>query len=54
MLLLQLADNAWLDGLLDGLTVLSPHSAATCWRLVAGMLAGADSINDLDLLWIAV
>jgi hypothetical protein len=48
--LLRLADAAGLDAGLDGLTVRSPHAATKVRCVVAGMLAGADSIDDLDLL----
>lgn len=47
---LRLAESAgWYD-LLDRLTVPSPNVAAKTASMVGGMLAGADSIDDLDLL----
>ncbi len=36
--------------LLDGLSVPSPNAGAKTAAVVGGMLAGADSIDDLDLL----
>ena len=36
--------------LLEGLTVASPNASAKTAAVVGGMLAGADSIDDLDLL----
>lgn len=48
--LLRLADAAGLDGSLEALTVPSPNAATKVRCVVAGMLAGADSIDDLDLL----
>jgi hypothetical protein len=47
---LRLAESAGLPGLLEGLTVASPNAAAKTLSVVGGMLAGADSIDDLDLL----
>lgn len=49
--LLRLAENAGLGELLGRhLSVPSPNAAAKTAAVVAGMLAGADSIDDLDLL----
>lgn len=49
--LLRLAESAGLPTLLEaGLTVPSPNPAAKTLSVVGGMLAGADSIDDLDLL----
>ena len=47
---LRLAESAGWDMLLAGLTVPSPNPAAKTGSIVGGMLAGADSIDDLDLL----
>lgn len=47
---LRLAESAGLHDLLDGLTVPSASAAAKATSVVGGMLAGADSIDDLDLL----
>ena len=48
---LQLGERAGLDGLLvEHLSVPSPNAVAKSRSVVAGMLAGADSIDDLDLL----
>jgi hypothetical protein len=48
---LRLAEGAGLTELLAGqLTVPSPNAAAKGTAVVAGMLAGADSIDDLGLL----
>ena len=48
---LRLAESAGLHGLLErGLSVGSPNAAVKATSVVAGMLAGADSIDDLDLL----
>ena len=47
---LRLAESAGLYTLLEGLTVDSPNAAAKASCVVGGMLAGADSIDDLDLL----
>jgi hypothetical protein len=46
-----LAESAGLHDLLDEqLTVDSPNATAKASSVVGGMLAGADSIDDLDLL----
>ena len=47
---LKLADSAGLSGLLEQLTVPSANAGSKAVCVVAGMLAGADSIDDLDLL----
>lgn len=48
---LELAGRAGLEGLLgEHLGVPSPNAADKSRSVVAGMLAGADSIDDLDLL----
>ena len=47
---LRLAEVAGLYDLLGGLSVPSPNAAAKTAGVVGGMLAGADSIDDLDLL----
>ena len=47
---LRLAESAGLYGLLAGLTVPSPNAAAKAACVVSGMLAGADSIDDLGVL----
>ena len=47
---LRLAESAGLYGLLEGLTVPSPNAAVKTASVVGGMLAGADCIDDLDLL----
>jgi len=47
---LRLAESAGFYDLLDGLSVTSPNAAAKTASVVGGMLAGADSIDDLDLL----
>ncbi|HSJ60112.1 MAG TPA: IS1380 family transposase [Jiangellaceae bacterium] len=47
---LRLAEAADFYDLLGGLTVPSPNAAAKASCVVGGMLAGADSIDDLDLL----
>jgi len=47
---LRLAESAGLYGLLDGLTVPVSNPAAKTTSVVGGMLAGADCIDDLDLL----
>ena len=47
---LRLAESAGLYDLLDGLSVPSPNAVAKTAAVVGGMLAGADSIDDLDLL----
>jgi len=48
--MLRLAASADFYALLDGLTVASPNPAAKTAGVVGGMLAGADSIDDMDLL----
>ncbi len=47
---LGLGETAGLYDLLDGLTVPSPNAAVKATCVVAAMLAGADSIDDMDLL----
>jgi hypothetical protein len=48
---LRLAESAGLHDLLEArLSVGSPNATAKVSSVVAGMLAGADSIDDLDLL----
>lgn len=47
---LRLAESAGLYDLLDGVTVPSANATAKTAAVVGGMLAGADSIEDLDLL----
>ena len=48
---LRLAESAGLHDLLeDQLSVVSANAAAKASSVVGGMLAGADSIDDLDLL----
>lgn len=47
---LRLAEAAGLYELLDGLSAPSPNAGAKTASVVAGMLAGADCIDDLDLL----
>jgi hypothetical protein len=47
---LRLAESAGLYDLLDALTAPSPNAAAKTASVVGGMLAGADSIEDLGLL----
>lgn len=47
---LRLAESAGFYDLLEGLSVPSPNAAMKCAGVVGGMLAGADSIDDLDLL----
>ena len=47
---LRLAESAGLYDLLDAVTVPSPNAAAKTASVVGGMLAGADSIDDLGLL----
>jgi hypothetical protein len=47
---LRLAETAGLYDLLDGLTVPSPNAVAKAACVVGGMLAGANSIEDMDLL----
>jgi hypothetical protein len=46
----RLAESAGLYGLLDALTVASPNATVKAASVLGGMLAGADSIDDLDLL----
>lgn len=49
--MMRLADSAGLHDLLDGrLRVASANSAAKAAAVVAGMLVGVDSIDDLDVL----
>ena len=47
---LRLAESAGFYDLLDGLSVRSPNAAAKAACVVGGMLAGADSIDAMDLL----
>jgi hypothetical protein len=47
---LRLAESAGLYDLLGGLSVDSANSVAKATSVLGGMLAGADSIDDLDLL----
>ncbi len=47
---LRLAESAGLFDLLAGVSVPAPNAAAKASCVVAGMLAGADSIDDLDRL----
>ncbi|WP_310961739.1 IS1380 family transposase [Nocardioides terrisoli] len=47
---LRLAESAGLYDLLDELSVSSANAAAKSAAVIGGMLAGADSIDDLDLL----
>ena len=47
---LRLAESSGLYDLLEGLSVPSPNSGAKTAAVIGGMLAGADSIDDLDLL----
>lgn len=47
---LQLAESAGLHDLLAALTVPAPNAGAKATSVIGGMLAGADSIDDLDLL----
>lgn len=47
---LRLAESAGLYDLLNDLSVPSPNAGAKTAAVVGGMLAGADSIDDLDLL----
>ena len=47
---LRLAESAGVYDLLGGLSVPSANAAAKTAGVVGGMLAGADSIDDLDLL----
>jgi hypothetical protein len=48
--MLRLAESAGLYDLLEGLSVDSPNPVAKATSVLGGMLAGADSIDDLDLL----
>lgn len=47
---LRLAESAGFYDLLDGLSVPCPNAVVKTAGVVGGMLAGADSIDDLDLL----
>ncbi|MDN5723998.1 MAG: IS1380 family transposase [Corynebacterium sp.] len=47
---LQLAESAGLHELLKGVSVPCPNAGIKTVGVVAGMLAGADSIDDMDLL----
>ena len=47
---LRLGGTAGFDDLLDAVTVPSPNAAVKARCVVAGMLAGADSIDDMALL----
>ena len=47
---MRLAEHAGLHEQLRGLTVASPNAGVKAAGVVAGMLAGADSIDDLDVL----
>jgi hypothetical protein len=47
---LRLAESAGMYDLLDGLSVPSPNAGAKTAAVIGGMLAGADSIDDLDVL----
>jgi len=47
---LRLAESAGLSELLAGLTVASPNRGVKAATVVGGMLAGADSIDDLDVV----
>lgn len=47
---LRLAESAGLYDLLGGVTVPAPNAAAKAASVIGGMLAGADSIDDLDRL----
>ena len=47
---LRLAESAGLYGHLEGVGVTSPNAVAKASSVIGGMLAGADSIDDLDLL----
>jgi hypothetical protein len=47
---LRLAQSAGLPGLLGGVTVPSPNAVVKTTSVVAAMLAGADCIDDTDLL----
>lgn len=48
--ILRLGEAAGLPELLTGLTVASPNPVAKTTSIIGGMLAGADSIDDLNLL----
>lgn len=48
--MLRLAERAGLHEQLQGLTVANPNAPVKAAGVVAGMLAGADSIDDLDVL----
>lgn len=48
--MLRLAESAGFYDLLEGLSVPSANAAAKTACVVGGMLAGADSIDDMDLL----
>lgn len=48
--MLRLAESAGLYDLFEGLSVASPNPVAKATSVLGGMLAGADSIDDLDLL----
>ncbi|WP_426936822.1 IS1380 family transposase [Brevibacterium sp. LE-L] len=47
---LELAEHAGLSQSLSTMTVASPNHLVKSRTIIAGMLAGADSIDDLDLL----
>jgi hypothetical protein len=47
---LRLAESAGLYELLEGLSVPSPNAGAKTASVVGGMLAGADCIDDLNLV----
>jgi len=47
---LRLAESAGLYELLEAVTVPSPNASVKTSSVVGGMLAGADSIDDMDLL----
>lgn len=47
---LRLAESAGFYDLLDDLSVPSPNAGAKAASVIGGMLAGADSIDDLDRL----
>jgi len=47
---MALADRAGLTDALDDLTIDNPNAGAKAACLIAGLLAGADSINDMDML----
>jgi hypothetical protein len=47
---LRLAESAGFSDLLGALSIDAPNAIAKTGSLVGGMLAGADSIDDLDLL----